>query len=639
MFNEATKSVRVLSAAAVERANSGHPGMPLGMAEVGTVLFRDCLNITPEKPDWINRDRFVLSAGHGSMLLYSLLHFNGYDITIEDIKNFRQLNSNTPGHPEYSRKHGIDTTTGPLGQGFANGIGMAIAERYLREKLGSDIINHFIYGIVSDGDLMEGVSTEAAELAGVWGLGKVIYFFDNNNISIDGFVDTVSITDQKKKFEAMGWQVIEIDAHSREEILNSIKEAKSDQTKPSLIIASSVIGRFSPTKANKPSVHGSPLGKEEMEGFLNNLDWSGDVFEHPKEVYDYFSEKREFSSKEFSDWKDSLEEKLTNESFKGLWDDFTSEETIFENVILNESKATRESGEIILNAIASGTEFIIGGSADLASSTKQVIGEDSFSKESPHGRTLEYGVREHAMAAITNGITLHSNVKAFASTFLVFSDYMRPSIRLAALMGLDSVFIFTHDSIFLGEDGPTHQPIEHLMSLRLIPNLDLIRPSNGDEVSFAYRHAFTSKQKPTVIVLTRQNLEPVNISINQEKFNEGAYVVLEGSDACIFASGSELSTAIKVAESISEYSIQVVSVPILNKLENIEREKLSLLRGEGKVFTLEVGRSVGWEHYIGEITESFSIEDFGLSAHLEDLEKHFQFDINTIAERIVRNLS
>ena len=639
IFDQVTKSVRVLSAAAVEKAKSGHPGMPLGMAEVGTVLFKDYLNVTSVKPDWINRDRFILSAGHGSMLLYSLLHLNAYDISIEDIKNFRQLNSNTPGHPEYSREYGIDTTTGPLGQGFGNGIGMALAERYLRKKLGSDVINHYIYGIISDGDLMEGISTEAAELAGVWGLGKIIYLFDNNNISIDGVVENVSLTDQKKKFEAMGWQVLEIDAHNRKEIVASIDEARLKLDMPSLIIASSEIGKYAPTKANTSLVHGSPLGGKEMQGFLSNLGWSGGLFDHPQEVYDYFSEKRDSSTREFNSWMENIGNKLSDPSFKSLWEDFNSEAISFKNLYLNERKATRESGGLVLNEIATNNEFIIGGSADLASSTKQVIDGGNFSKENPLGRVIEYGVREHAMAAITNGITLHSNIKAFGSTFLIFSDYMRPSIRLAALMGINSVFIFTHDSIFLGEDGPTHQPIEHIMSLRLIPNLDVVRPSNGEEVNFAYRYAFTSKKSPTAIILTRHSSEPINKSITQEEFDKGAYIISEGSDACIFASGSEVSTALKVADALADYSIKIVSVPILNKLVDIEKDKLIELRGQGKIFTLEVGKSVGWEYYIGEITESFSVEGFGASATLEDLEKHFQLTVEAIVEKIKKSLS
>ena len=639
MFNEVTKSVRVLCASAVEKANSGHPGMPLGMAEVGTVLFKDYLNVTPDKPDWINRDRFVLSAGHGSMLLYSLLHFNGFNLSINDIKKFRQLNSITPGHPEYSNKEGIDTTTGPLGQGFANGVGMALAERYLSEKFGEDVINHYVYGIVSDGDLMEGVSTEAAELAGTWGLGKIIYFFDNNNISIDGSVDKVSITNQKLKFESMGWHVLEIDAHNYEEIISSIADAQSNLSRPSLIVATSEIGKYAPTKANTSSSHGEPLGEKEMEGFLENLGWVGDVFDHPKEVYEYFSDKRIQSSDDFNKWSENLETRLSDNTFKGLWSDFISSGISFEDLELTEAKASRASGAEVLSEIAKSNEFILGGSGDLAASTKQLVGDTYFTKDNPLGRNIEYGVREHAMAGITNGIVLHSNLKAFASTFLVFSDYMRPSIRLSALMGIDSVFIFTHDSLLLGEDGPTHQPVEHLMSLRLIPNLDVVRPSNGNEINYAYRYAFSSNNRPTSIILSRQGLDPVNSSLTQEEFDQGAYIVKEGSDASIFASGSEVSTALKIVDELKEYSIQVVSVPILNKLIDIDNEILEKLRGKEKVFTLEIGTSVGWADYIGKVDESFSLNSFGSSAPKDDLENFFKLDIKTVSERIKKKLN
>ena len=639
MFNEVTKSVRVLCASAVEKAKSGHPGMPLGMAEVGTVLFKDYLNVTPDKPDWINRDRFVLSAGHGSMLLYSLLHFNGFNLSINDIKKFRQLNSTTPGHPEYSNKEGIDTTTGPLGQGFANGVGMALAERYLSEKFGEDVINHYVYGIVSDGDLMEGVSTEAAELAGTWGLGKIIYFFDNNNISIDGSVDKVSITNQKLKFESMGWHVLEIDAHNYEEIVSSIADAQSNLSRPSLIVATSEIGKYAPTKANTSSSHGEPLGEKEMEGFLENLGWVGDVFDHPKEVYEYFSDKRIQSSDDFNKWSENLETRLSDNTFKGLWSDFISSGISFEDLELTEAKASRASGAEVLSEIAKSNEFILGGSGDLAASTKQLVGDTYFTKDNPLGRNIEYGVREHAMAGITNGIVLHSNLKAFASTFLVFSDYMRPSIRLSALMGIDSVFIFTHDSLLLGEDGPTHQPVEHLMSLRLIPNLDVVRPSNGNEINYAYRYAFSSNNGPTSIILSRQGLDPVNSSLTQEEFDQGAYIVKEGSDASIFASGSEVSTALKIVDELKEYSIQVVSVPILNKLIDIDNEILEKLRGKEKVFTLEIGTSVGWADYIGKVDESFSLNSFGSSAPKDDLENFFKLDIKTVSERIKKKLN
>lgn len=634
MFEDVTKSVRVLSAAAVENANSGHPGMPLGMAEVGTVLFSEFLNITPEKSDWINRDRFVLSAGHGSMLLYSLLHFNGYKISIEDIKKFRQLESNTPGHPEYSSKFGIDTTTGPLGQGFANGVGMAVAEKFLREKLGEEIINHNVYGIVSDGDLMEGISTEAAELAGHWGLGKIIYVFDSNNISIDGKVEKVSSTDQKAKFSSMGWEVLDVDAHKKEEVIDGLNSAVKNTEQPSLIIAKSEIGKYSPTKANTESIHGSPLGKDEMEGFLNNLGWSGDVFSHPENVYEYFSEKRSKSLKKYNEWEDTLSVKLKSPSFKKIWEEFISGEIEFQDLMFKDKSSSRLSGGKVLEEISKENQFVIGGSADLAGSTMQLLNNDFFSKKNSSGRLIEFGVREHAMASIVNGITLHSQLKAFGSTFLVFSDYMRPSIRLAALMEISSVFIFTHDSIFLGEDGPTHQPIEHLMSLRLIPNLDVVRPSNSDEVNHAYRFAFSNKKSPTAIILTRQNLDPINVSIQYSEFLEGAYLVSEGTDATIFASGSEVSTAIKVANELDGFSIQIVSVPILNKLREMDPSRLASLRGEGSVFTLEVGTDIGWESYIGNVSRCFSINKFGSSASIEDIDSYYKLDINSISEEI-----
>ena len=376
-----------------------------------------------------------------------------------------------------------------------------------------------------------------------------------------------------------------------------------------------------------------------MEGFLENLGWVGDVFDHPKEVYEYFSDKRIQSSDDFNKWSENLETRLSDNTFKGLWSDFISSGISFEDLELTEAKASRASGAEVLSEIAKSNEFILGGSGDLAASTKQLVGDTYFTKDNPLGRNIEYGVREHAMAGITNGIVLHSNLKAFASTFLVFSDYMRPSIRLSALMGIDSVFIFTHDSLLLGEDGPTHQPVEHLMSLRLIPNLDVVRPSNGNEINYAYRYAFSSNNRPTSIILSRQGLEPVNSSLTQEEFDQGAYIVKEGSDASIFASGSEVSTALKIVDELKEYSIQVVSVPILNKLIDIDNKILEKLRGKEKVFTLEIGTSVGWADYIGKVDESFSLNSFGSSAPKDDLENFFKLDIKTVSERIKKKLN
>ena len=640
MFDKVTTSLRILAAAGVEEAASGHPGMPLGMADVGTVLYKKFLKVSNENPSWINRDRFILSPGHGSMLLYSLLHLNGFDLTKEDLKNFRQFDSKTPGHPEFDLSIGIDMTTGPLGQGFSTGVGFAVAERYLSELLGKDIIDHFTYGIVSDGDLMEGISFEAAELAAVWKLGKLIYVFDNNNISIDGRVSKVSITDQKKKFEAIGWHVLEVDAHNEDEISTALEDAKLITDKPSIIMAKSIIGKFAPNKQDTSGIHGSPLGAEEMEEFKKNLKWQGDLFEHDSDVYDYFAEKRDEDNHAHSDWEKLFQEKYKSDAtFMQNWDLLISNEMSTDYNYENLTQATRIAGSNILNEIGKYTNNILGGSADLTASTKQIIGDSTFSESDFSGRNLEYGIREHAMGAIVNGITLHSHLIGYGATFLVFSDYMRPSIRLAALMDIDSVYIFTHDSIYLGEDGPTHQPIEHLMALRLIPNLDVIRPSNSIEVEYAYRYAFTKSGNPKAIVLTRQNLEFLKFENDYEDFTNGASIVADGKEITIFASGSELELAFNVREYLKDTSVRIVSTPILNKLEKAEPEAIENLKVSNLNFTIELGRSIGWETYLGDITKAFSIDQFGISAPIKNLQENFNFTVEHIGDEIKKFLN
>ena len=640
MFDKVTTSLRILAAAGVEEAASGHPGMPLGMADVGTVLYKKFLKVSNENPSWINRDRFILSPGHGSMLLYSLLHLNGFDLTKEDLKNFRQFDSKTPGHPEFDLSIGIDMTTGPLGQGFSTGVGFAVAERYLSELLGKDIIDHFTYGIVSDGDLMEGISFEAAELAAVWKLGKLIYVFDNNNISIDGRVSKVSITNQKKKFEAIGWHVLEVDAHNEDEISTALEEAKLITDKPSIIMAKSIIGKFAPNKQDTSGIHGSPLGAEEMEEFKKNLKWQGDLFEHDSDVYEYFAEKRDEDNHAHSDWEKLFQEKYKSDAtFMQNWDLLISNEMSIDFNYENSTQATRIAGSNILNEIGKHTNNILGGSADLTASTKQIIGDSTFSASDFSGRNLEYGIREHAMGAIVNGITLHSHLIGYGSTFLVFSDYMRPSIRLAALMDIDSVYIFTHDSIYLGEDGPTHQPIEHLMALRLIPNLDVIRPSNSIEVEYAYRYAFTKSGNPKAIVLTRQNLEYLKFENDYEDFTNGASIVADGKEITIFASGSELELAFNVREYLKDTSVRIVSTPILNKLEKAEPEAIENLKVSNLNFTIELGRSIGWETYLGDITKAFSIDQFGISAPIKNLQENFNFTVEHIGDEIKKFLN
>ena len=640
MFDKVTTSLRILAAAGVEEAASGHPGMPLGMADVGTVLYKKFLKVSNENPSWINRDRFILSPGHGSMLLYSLLHLNGFDLTKEDLKNFRQFDSKTPGHPEFDLSIGIDMTTGPLGQGFSTGVGFAVAERYLSELLGNDIIDHFTYGIVSDGDLMEGISFEAAELAAVWKLGKLIYVFDNNNISIDGRVSKVSTTNQKKKFEAIGWHVLEVDAHDEDEISTALEEAKLITDKPSIIMAKSIIGKFAPNKQDTSGIHGSPLGAKEMEEFKKNLKWQGDLFEHDDDVYEYFTEKRDEDNHTHSDWEKLFQQKYKSDAtFMQNWDLLISNEMPINFNCENSTQATRIAGSNILNEIGKHTNNILGGSADLTASTKQIIGDSTFSASDFSGRNLEYGIREHAMGAIVNGVTLHSHLIGYGSTFLVFSDYMRPSIRLAALMDIDSVYIFTHDSIYLGEDGPTHQQIEHLMALRLIPNLDVIRPSNSIEVEHAYRYAFTKSGNPKAIVLTRQNLDYLTFENDYEDFTNGASVVADGTEITIFASGSELELAFNVREYLKDTSVRIVSTPILNKLEKAEPEAIENLKVSNLNFTIELGRSIGWETYLGDITKAFSIDQFGISAPIKNLQEKFNFTAEYIGDEIKKFLN
>ncbi len=632
MFDDVTKSIRVLSAAAVEKANSGHPGMPLGMADIGVVLYKNFLKVSNKHPDWINRDRFVLSAGHGSMLLYSLLHFNGFDISLDEIKNFRQLGSKTAGHPEKDFEIGIDTTTGPLGQGFANGVGLAVAERYLASVFGEDVVDHHIYGIVSDGDLMEGISTEAAELAGLWELGKLIYFFDDNNISIDGNVTQVSVTNQKQKFISMGWDVLEIDAHNENEIIDAVKSAKSVTNKPTLIISKSTIGKYAPNKENTSGVHGSPLGENEFELFLENIGFSGDPFIHDSEIYSYFDEKRADDNSKFNEWKANLESKLqSDKNFRQLWNQFNNFETSGVELEWSSDEASRVIGGKILNEYGLSNKFIIGGSADLAASTKQIISDDTFGSNNFGGNSIEFGIREHAMGGIVNGLALHSNLIPYGSTFLVFSDYMRPSIRLASLMKVNSLFIFTHDSIYLGEDGPTHQPIEHLMSLRLIPNLDVIRPSNSMELIHSYRYALEKRENPKAIILSRQNMKFFDNDVSYADFQTGAYEFMPGSDITLIATGSELELAFEISTKLKDLSVQIISAPILNRLNEERLESLSLNQN---IFTIELGRTIGWDTYIQNIKKSFSIDSFGESAPIDQLAEKFNFNAEKISDEI-----
>ena len=578
-FNQLSNAIRFLSIDAVQKAKSGHPGMPMGMADVATVLFKYHLRFNPKNPNWINRDRFILSAGHGSMLLYSLLYLSGYkSITIEDIKNFRQLNSICAGHPEYKVGTGIETTTGPLGQGLGNSVGMAIAEEILRKKFGSKIINNKTYVIASDGDLMEGISHEAMSLAGHLKLSNLIVFFDNNKISIDGST-SLSVSDNyKKRFESYGWNFLEINGHNEKQITKAISKA-SKAKKPTIISCKTLIGFGSPNKSGKASSHGSPLGDEEIKLVRKKLKWNFKPFEIPQEILDEWREigkKGELIEKKWEETinnksskiKDELEKDYINSDLRNLESIIEKEKTkYFES---KPSLATRQCSMAAIESISVMLPQLIGGSADLSGSNNtktnnsKIINSKNFD-----GNYIHYGVREHGMAAVMNGLALYGGLIPYGGTFLIFSDYCKPSIRLSALMGLKVIYIFSHDSIGLGEDGPTHQPIEQLAGLRAIPNLNVFRPADINETLECWQIALKSENTPSAIALSRQKVAYINPANSKEnKCEKGAYVVKitsHESNVTIIASGTEVELALKVQEKLEENNIhsKVVSMPCM----------------------------------------------------------------------------
>ncbi|WXR61564.1 transketolase [Peptostreptococcaceae bacterium AGR-M142] len=651
MDQKAINAVRFLSIDAIQKANSGHPGLPMGCASIGYLLFKDYINYKKEEPNWINRDRFVLSAGHGSMLLYSLLHLFDYGVSLEDLKNFRQIDSKTPGHPEYKHTLGVETTTGPLGQGIANAVGMAIAQTKLANEFNKkdyELINHYIYCLVGDGDLMEGISSEAASLAGHLNLNKLICFYDDNKITIDGSTDKSFSEDIKKRFESFNWNVYEVkDGNDIDDIKNKIEEAKKSSDKPSMIILKNIIGYGSPNKQGTSGVHGSPLGKEEIELTRKNLSWEHKEFEVPNEIYDFIkdAEKEKIDKKlkwdemylnykkEFKEDANLLESYL-NHQFKidGIDDDlFTHDKA---------QDSTRNMGGIVLNKLKKLIPNIIGGSADLNASTKTYLKEyGDYSKDNLNGDNIYFGIREHAMGAICNGIYVYGGFKVFNSTFLVFSDYQRPSIRLSALMNIPVVYIFTHDSIAVGEDGPTHQPVEHLMSLRLIPNLTVYRPANYKETLYSYIDAFSSCKNPSAIILTRQNVK--NFEGTNKDCLKGAYIVKEGKeklDLILMGSGSEVGTLIDIANELEEegYSIRVVSFLSFELFEKMdEKYKNKILKDDVLKISVEAGRTIGWERYSNI---SIGVDSFGKSGKMEDVFKDFKLDKKSIKDKILRSL-
>ena len=641
--------IRFLSIDAVQKANSGHPGMPMGMADIATVLFKSHLKFDPNNPQWIDRDRFIVSNGHGSMLLYSCLYLLGYSgITIDNIKNFRQLNNPTAGHPEYGSSDGIETTTGPLSQGLANAVGMAIAEKKLSSKFTNKLIDHHTYVFTGDGCLMEGLSHEACSLAGHLKLNKLIMFFDDNSISIDGSTNLSTSEDIKKRFEAYDWNYLKIDGHDFEEINQSIIEAKK-ALKPTIIACKTTIGFGSPNKSGKASSHGSPLGEDEIKLVRKELDWNYGSFEIPDELLNKWRDFHSRNVKIKEEWDNVNKDTFKSKDFINF---FSHNNDLFKNEIIDfknyhfEKKttcATRKASESSLELLSSIIPNFIGGSADLTGSNNtkakdmSVINASDFS-----GNYIHFGIREHGMAGIMNGIALHGGLKPYGGTFLVFSDYCRPSIRLSALMNIPVIYVMTHDSIGLGEDGPTHQPVEHLASLRAIPNLTIIRPCDIIETIEAWETALNNTG-PTVLVLTRQNL-PICQTVNRKEnlVRKGAYTIInyDKYDATILASGSEVEIACSASNKLKQkknLNIKVVSMPSFELFEKNKIEYKKDLLGDKPIFGIEAGVINGWEKYLS--LENFvGMSSFGESAPYKELYEHFKITDENLIETISKTL-
>lgn len=650
--NLTINTIRILSAEAVQKANSGHPGMPMGAAPMAYALWAKNMKHCPDNPDWDDRDRFILSAGHGSMLLYSLLHLFGYGLTMDDIKNFRQLGSLTPGHPEYGHTKGVEITTGPLGQGIANGVGMAIAEAYLAEKFnrpGYPIVDHYTYVLSGDGCMMEGVAAEAASLAGTLGLGKLIVLYDSNNITIEGDTDIAFREDVRKRFEAYGWHTLLVeDGNSVEDIDAAIKAAKAEKGKPSLIEIKTQIGYGCPAKQGKASAHGEPLGIDNLKAAKENLCWDYDEeFYIPGEVTEHINTIRENASKQEKEWEELL--KAYQKEYPELaaeWDAWKNKDFsagLLENqdfwTFDDKANATRSSSGDILNKLAAIIPNLIGGSADLAPSNKSYMkGKGDFSAEDRSGSNLHFGVREHAMAAIANGMAAHGRLQPYVSTFFVFTDYMKPSMRLSALMKLPVTYVLTHDSIGVGEDGPTHEPIEQLASLRSIPGFVVFRPCDAKETAAAWYVAMSRKESPTALVLTRQNLPQLDVTGTDAL--KGAYVILDSGkkpELLLMASGSEVQLVYEAGKQLLEsgVAVRVISMPSWELFEEQDAAyKESVMPSDvTKRLAVEAASSFGWHKYVGLDGDIISIDHFGESAPGNVLFKKYGFTVENVLDR------
>ena len=643
-----SNTIRALAIDGIQKANSGHPGMPMGCADIATVLWTKFLKHNPDDSQWKNRDRFILSAGHGSMLLYSMLHLSGYKISIDDIKNFRQFGSNTPGHPEHYETHGVETTTGPLGQGFANGVGMALAEATMANEFNKEgkVIDHFTYAIVSDGDLMEGISSEAASLAGNMGLGKIIYIYDSNDISIEGNTNIAFNEDIEKRFEAVNWHVQKIDGHNFEEIEKAILIAQAETTKPSIIIAKTKIGKGSPNKEGNESTHGAALGDEEIYKTKQNLGLDPEkTFYVPEEVYTIFKNRDKELKNEYNQWNTNFDN-LVNSELKIKWDNFFSEvdikkvRTNLPTYNTGDSVATRSAGGKVLETIFKTVDNFLGGSADLGPSNKTFVKGFSESGKNQIGRNIHYGIREHAMGAIQNGIAYYGGLISFSATFFVFMDYLRPAIRIAALGGLQSIYVFTHDSFFVGEDGPTHQPVEHLAAARTIPNLTVLRPADAEETGEAWIAALENTTGPTMLALSRQNLPVLKKATNVSNVSKGAYIIQDCDkdiDIILMASGSEVSLIVEVANELEKEgkNVRVVSFPSWELFEKQSKEyKQSVLPHKVKKCVVEAGLKMGWEKYAGNHGLYITMNNYGSSAPAEKLAEKFGFTKENILTKV-----
>lgn len=653
-------AVRFLAADMVQKAKSGHPGMSLGMADVATVLFSQFMRISPQHPSWPDRDRFVLSAGHGSALLYALSHVLGYEgMTTEQLQNFRQRGYHTAGHPEHNVSLGIETTTGPLGQGLANAVGMALAERHLNARFGDDLVSHYTYVMASDGDLMEGITHEASSLAGHWGLGRLIVLYDDNAISIDGDTNLSFSEDIPTRYESYGWDVQSVDGHDMAAVADAITKAQKQTKRPSLIACKTTIGHGAPTKAGTAATHGSPLGDDEMTAMRKAMDWQHAPFEVPDtiiklwrdisdcglEVYDSWAQR--FANASEADqlaFERAMTGDIPQKALKAL------SELTHEKAITRSAQATRKSSGSALAAMAPHWPELLGGSADLTPSNNTYVGGmEIFNRDDYAGRYIHYGVREHGMAAIMNGMALHGGVVPYAGTFLTFSDYCRPAIRLAALMKQRVVFVMTHDSIGLGEDGPTHQPIEHLAALRAIPNLQVLRPADAVETAEAWEIALTTRDAPTVLALSRQSVAAVRTSAQvtegQNKAAKGAYVVRESdadyADCTLIASGSEVTLALETAAELLDIhglTSRIVSVPWREAFLKQDRAYQGKVLGEAPRFVIEAGTPLGWNGFVGRDGLFFGVNDFGLSAPAKDVYDAFDLTPPKIAKRIAAHL-